>query len=214
MWKKVRCRLIASWGWRRSQGFGCSPIKAVRELGSERRETVRSPIYCGRWTLREPIPSTRGPGWTNLWCMSCTCQGHRSVAKFGTDKRWKHLSVKPFLRLMFVWDSRETIWLIGARCKARKGFSRGVLIYRAHYGNTKLCWYYFVKQLFKISFKNIDPKRSHCLGGSSGGVTPDPIPNSVVKPASADGSRKARVGHRQDNDSFLIQNFYFWCIFS
>jgi len=37
-----RCRLIASWGWRRSQGLGCSPIKAVRELGSERRETVRS----------------------------------------------------------------------------------------------------------------------------------------------------------------------------
>ena len=28
--------------WSRSQGLGCSPIKAVRELGSERRETVRS----------------------------------------------------------------------------------------------------------------------------------------------------------------------------
>src|SRR5437773_5178269 len=35
-----RCRLVASWGWSRSQGLGCSPIKAVRELGSERRETV------------------------------------------------------------------------------------------------------------------------------------------------------------------------------
>src|SRR6185436_8729270 len=35
-----RCRLIASWGWSRSQGLGCSPIKAVRELGLERRETV------------------------------------------------------------------------------------------------------------------------------------------------------------------------------
>ena len=32
-----RCRLIASWGWRRSQGFGCSPIKKVRELGSDRQ---------------------------------------------------------------------------------------------------------------------------------------------------------------------------------
>src|SRR5699024_7692326 len=30
-----RCRLIASWGWRRPQGYGCSPFKAVRELGSE-----------------------------------------------------------------------------------------------------------------------------------------------------------------------------------
>ena len=37
-----RCRLVASWGGSTSQGFGCSPIKAVRELGSERRETVRS----------------------------------------------------------------------------------------------------------------------------------------------------------------------------
>src|SRR3990167_4545627 len=31
-----RCRLILSWGWRRSQGFGCSPIKKVRELCSNR----------------------------------------------------------------------------------------------------------------------------------------------------------------------------------
>ena len=46
-----RCRLIASWGWRRSQGSGCSPVKAVRELGSERRETVRSSIHCGRRKL-------------------------------------------------------------------------------------------------------------------------------------------------------------------
>ena len=33
----VRCRLVASWGRSRSQGLGCSPIKAVRELGLERR---------------------------------------------------------------------------------------------------------------------------------------------------------------------------------
>jgi hypothetical protein len=37
-----RCRLIASWRGSTFQGLGCSPIKAVRELGSERRETVRS----------------------------------------------------------------------------------------------------------------------------------------------------------------------------
>src|ERR1043166_8118750 len=35
-----RCRLVASWGRSRSQGLGCSPIKAARELGLERRETV------------------------------------------------------------------------------------------------------------------------------------------------------------------------------
>ena len=36
-----RCRLISSWGGSTSQGSGCSPVKEVRELGSERRETVR-----------------------------------------------------------------------------------------------------------------------------------------------------------------------------
>ena len=37
-----RCRLITSRGCRRSQGSGCSPVKVVRELGSERCETVWS----------------------------------------------------------------------------------------------------------------------------------------------------------------------------
>ena len=36
-----RCRLITSCSCRRLQGFGCSPMKVVREMGSERRETVR-----------------------------------------------------------------------------------------------------------------------------------------------------------------------------
>src|SRR5580704_16928990 len=31
-----RCRLILSRGWRSSQGYGCSPFKKVRELGSNR----------------------------------------------------------------------------------------------------------------------------------------------------------------------------------
>ncbi len=46
----------------RSQGFGCSPIKVVRELGSERRETVRSLSAMGVEKLRGVAPSTRGPG--------------------------------------------------------------------------------------------------------------------------------------------------------
>src|SRR5659263_273034 len=61
-----RCRLVTSWGWRRSQGFGCSPIKVARELGSERRETVRSLSVVGVGDLREPDTSTRGPCWTDL----------------------------------------------------------------------------------------------------------------------------------------------------
>ena len=66
-----RCRLIASWGCSRSQGLGCSPIKAVRELGSERRETVRSLSGVGVGYLRGAVLSTRGPGWTGRWCICC-----------------------------------------------------------------------------------------------------------------------------------------------
>ena len=66
-----RCRLIASWGWKMSQGLGCSPIKAVRELGSERRETVRSLSGAGGGNLRGAVPSTRGPGWTGRWWTGC-----------------------------------------------------------------------------------------------------------------------------------------------
>ena len=40
-------------GCSRSQGLGCSPIKAVREPGSERRETVRSLSVVGVGNLRE-----------------------------------------------------------------------------------------------------------------------------------------------------------------
>ncbi|WLE14176.1 hypothetical protein FPL20_GE03933 [Bacillus subtilis] len=70
-----RCRLIASWGCSRSQGLGCSPIKAVRELGSERRETVRSLSVAGAGNLRGAVLSTRGPGWTHRWCTSCSAKG-------------------------------------------------------------------------------------------------------------------------------------------
>src|SRR5437588_291235 len=70
-----RCRLIASWSCRRFQGLGCSPIKAVRELGSERRETVRSISDVGVGDLRGSVLSTRGPGWTNLLCSSCHAYG-------------------------------------------------------------------------------------------------------------------------------------------
>ena len=82
-----RCRLIASWGWSRSQGFGCSPIKAVRELGSERRETVRSLSVMGAGGLRGAAFSTRGPKWTNLWLAGCPAKGKCRVSKFGRDNR-------------------------------------------------------------------------------------------------------------------------------
>ena len=69
-----RCRLVTSWGWRRSQGFGCSPIKVARELGSERRETVRSLSVAGVGGLRGAGTSTRGPCWTDLRCNGCAAR--------------------------------------------------------------------------------------------------------------------------------------------
>ena len=44
--------LISSWGCSRSQGYGCSPFKEVRELGLKRRETVLSlsAVGVGRLT--------------------------------------------------------------------------------------------------------------------------------------------------------------------
>ncbi len=69
-----RCRLISSWGCSRSQGYGCSPFKEVRELGSERRETVRSLSAVGVGVLRRAALSTRGPGWTYLWCICCSAR--------------------------------------------------------------------------------------------------------------------------------------------
>ena len=70
-----RCRLITSWGWSRSQGLGCSPIKVVRELGSERRETVRSISIAGVRDLKGAAPSTRGPEWTDQWCTNYPARG-------------------------------------------------------------------------------------------------------------------------------------------
>ena len=70
-----RCRLIASWSGSTFQGLGCSPIKAVRELGSERRETVRSLSVAGAGYLKGAVLSTRGPGWTYQWFSSCHTSG-------------------------------------------------------------------------------------------------------------------------------------------
>jgi hypothetical protein len=70
-----RCRLIASWGCRRSQGLVCSPIKAVRELGLDRRETGRSLSGVGVGELRRLFPSTRGLERTHLWCACYRASG-------------------------------------------------------------------------------------------------------------------------------------------
>ena len=49
-------------GLEKVPGLGCSPIKVVRELGSERRETVRSLSVIGRRILRRICPGTERTG--------------------------------------------------------------------------------------------------------------------------------------------------------
>ncbi len=51
------------------------PFKVVRELGLERRETVRSLSAVGVGDLKGAAPSTRGPEWTHLWCSGCRASG-------------------------------------------------------------------------------------------------------------------------------------------
>ncbi len=66
--------------------MGCSPIKAVRELGSERRETVRSLSGAGVGYLRGAALSTRGGvDWPLVYLLNY--QVHGRVAKPGRDKR-------------------------------------------------------------------------------------------------------------------------------
>ena len=46
----------------------------VRELGLERRETVRSLSAVGVGELIGAAPSTRGPEWTHHWCSGCVAR--------------------------------------------------------------------------------------------------------------------------------------------
>ena len=105
-------RLSASWGCRRSQGLVCSPIKALRELGSNRRETGWSLSAVSVGFLREFASSTRGPRWAIPWCASCCRQTHCWVATMVLDNRWMHLSEKPFPR----WEIH-----VSARIRKNRG---------------------------------------------------------------------------------------------
>jgi len=54
-----RCRLVATWSWKRFQGLGCSPSNAVHELGSERCETVRSQSIVNKDKKKKTLPLVR-----------------------------------------------------------------------------------------------------------------------------------------------------------
>ena len=62
-------------------------MKAVRELGSERRETVRSISGVGVRVLRGLLLSTRGPEGPHLWCASYRANGIRWVAMCVQENR-------------------------------------------------------------------------------------------------------------------------------
>src|ERR1043166_1906045 len=130
-----RCRLLASWGWGRSQGVGCLPLKAARELGLERRETVRSLSAARVRNLRKAVPSTRGPGRTNLWCASCPARGMAGWPR-SEGITAESISAGSLLPDEVSHPQRggkapsQTTGLIGRRCTHGNVFSRPVLIGR------------------------------------------------------------------------------------
>ena len=82
-----RCRLIASWGGNTSQGSGCSPVKAVRELGSKRRETVWSLSVAGVGGREGGPPQYARTGGNAATVSRSGRQPRRRAAARGTDKR-------------------------------------------------------------------------------------------------------------------------------
>jgi len=114
-----RCRLITSWGCKWSQGFGCSPIKVVRELGLERRETVwsLSSIIAENWKVEILVREDRilhKPLVYRLFYPK-----HGRVATFVKDNYWQHISKKLALKKIFkkLWT---IITLIGYKCRTCK----------------------------------------------------------------------------------------------
>ena len=55
--------------------YGLVPKMCIRDRGSERRETVRSLSVAGARYLKGAVLSTRGPGWTYRWWISCHTSG-------------------------------------------------------------------------------------------------------------------------------------------
>src|SRR5438552_7555149 len=82
-----RCRLVASWGWSRSQGLGCSPIKAARELV---QNVVRQFGLYPQWAQEtcEELPLVREDWGGRTSGVRVVPPGAKSpVAMSGRDKR-------------------------------------------------------------------------------------------------------------------------------
>jgi hypothetical protein len=108
--------------------------------------------------------------------------------------------VKPALRLGFPCrkaskDPQKTTALIGRAWKQCKLWSEPVLIGRE-------AWPYH-SILFVVCLLFVTHLWYRFPGGFSGGVTPDPIPNSEVKPTRADGTDRA-----SDRESRSLPGFF------
>ncbi len=88
-----RCQLIAHPGAEvRPKGLGCS--LAVKRYEAGFRTSWGSSVLSyvtRRRIFEESAPSTRGPGWTNRWCNSCSTK--EQLCKFGSDKRFESIQV-------------------------------------------------------------------------------------------------------------------------
>ena len=137
-----RCRLITSWSWNRFQGFGCSPIKVVRELGLERREAVRSLSVVGVGKLREADFSTRGLRRGNLWCTGCLSKalpGSYVTLKESLKAYKREINLKRYFPKKIVEDyyvDRSNVYIL-------KNASILILIYLKKF-------FLFIKYLFYI----------------------------------------------------------------
>jgi hypothetical protein len=70
-----------------SQGLGCSPIKEARELGSERRETVRSLSVAGVGGCEEEPSLVREDRDGRTYGVPVVKSWHCRVAASGVDNR-------------------------------------------------------------------------------------------------------------------------------
>jgi len=101
-----RCRLITSWSWSRFQGYGCSPSKVVRELGLERRETVRS-LSTIIFKKLEVLFLVREDRTNHTYCVSVVMPIALPSSYVCKYNYWSHLSRKIssliFFKIIYIY---------------------------------------------------------------------------------------------------------------
>ena len=87
-----------------------SAVRRLKWYASWVQNVVRQFGLYPAWSLgilRRSAPSTRGPGWTNLWCIGCSHLLHCRVAMFGRDKRWKHIKREAHFKIRIPYEIPE-----------------------------------------------------------------------------------------------------------